>query len=529
MNFLVRVITQAWRLSPWRNAVMVLMIILSALCSVIAPYVLGQGVASIVLISDRGEFLRSASIMAIAYSLLWFIGSTLRYMAYPIYGLIEQKLQSDVMARSLSDSITADAHMRHRIDNTEVSFAIDTEAGAYRDTLSGLYLSLLPAFISLTAGIGTVIYASTWVEGLILLAAIVLYGFITRSLIGQHQAAQTEMFQQNMRSFGVLGNSLSLWKEAMVFSVPHFLATRYREDRIPVENAGKNAYAATRKLYVAQNSILALTICALIFTISFRTHSDPATAIGTIVSTVGIAIAAISPLQTVGFGFSSLAVAITHEKESRAKINPTRSDTDLPNEESSQAPWQKHIHELAQLLTSEQAQHSGRPIWVLGASGTGKTTVLEGLLGLNTSQPQTDVVKRGYAQQTPGLLNATAMDNVIFGREIPVETASSALSRLGLEMFALDGSAHGRDVAGEEGGVSGGERQRIAIARALSDAPGTLIVLDEPTSGLDATARALAWDFIEEKAHENTVIIATHDSSAPIRADDKVVRLSAQD
>ena len=79
------------------------------------------------------------------------------------------------MASSLTDSIDASPGARSHTDNGEISFAIDSEASAYRDTLSSIYLAILPATISLAFGIFLVVIASTWLEGIILTAAIVTY------------------------------------------------------------------------------------------------------------------------------------------------------------------------------------------------------------------------------------------------------------------------------------------------------------------------------------------------------------------
>lgn len=516
MKFIAKVLRDAWRVSPWRNLLVLITIVLASVSTVFAPYVLGQGVASLVEASDRATFLTTAGTVAVTYAVFWLIGSSLTYVIYPLYGLIEQRLQSDVMARSLADSLLADPTVRHRMDNGEISFAIDTEAGAYRDSLASLYLSIFPAMLSLIAGVWAVIVASSWVEGLILIAAVVIYALVSKPLIKVHQKAQAAFFKESMRSFGVLGNSLALWKEALVFGVPNFLRSRYRADRVVVEEAGKASYAATRRLYLAQGFVLAVTIFALVFTISYRAPAGQAEVIGAIISTVGIAVAAMGPLQSVGFGISSLAVSIAQERESGEKIRPLHQ-----KQKADPAAWQGQVDKLAALADG----HHGRPIWVLGASGAGKTTVLEGILGLNTSSAKTTTAKTissfGYVQQSPGIINATAVDNVIFGRNVTPETAGNLLTALGLESFTANGADHLRDVAGEEGGVSGGERQRIALARALT-ADDSLIVLDEPTSGLDAATRTKVWQLIERYAQNNTVIVATHDETAPILDGDVV-------
>lgn len=435
------------------------------------------------------------------------------------------------MAQSLSSSITAKPAVRQKLDNGEISFAIDTEAGAYRDTLAGIYLSVLPAAISLIAGVIAVIFASSLLEGAILFLAIVFYALVSWKLIQSHQAAQAKFFNENMRSFGVLSNSLSLWKETTIFKTPAFLVKRYKDDRKSVELAGAKSYAATRNLYVAQALILSLTICLLIFSISFRTEAANAEVIGAIVATVGIAIAAIYPLQDIGFGISRIAVSIAQEREAQAKIRPTGSNL------AEKAPWEKEISELRLLIEQNTAANHRRPIWILGESGSGKTTLLEGILGLNTdlgltassgtnadSGADTNEEVASYVQQTPGLLNASASENVAFGRSIDTTLADEILESLGLAAFNSTGERKDSDVSGEQGGVSGGERLRIAIARALVDPANNLVVLDEPTSGLDKENKAKVWELIEKAAEKKTVIVSTHDESAPILDSDEVLK-----
>ncbi|UDL74122.1 ABC transporter ATP-binding protein [Corynebacterium uberis] len=515
MNKFLVVIAAGWRVSPWRNLTVVLAIVCSSASAVAAPYVLGQGVGAMTEASDRAEFLREAVAVAIAYSVLWLTGSCLTYLIYPLYGFIEQRLQSEVMAGSLRDSIRADPAIRHRLDDGEISFAIDSEGAAYRECLSGFYLSVLPAGLRLAAGLGAVVMASSWLEAVIVLAAAVAYSLASTPLITAHHKAQSAFFKENTRSFGVLGNCLSLWKEAVTFGVEGFLTARYRADRCTVEHAAADSYCATRRLYVAQGSVLAATLCCLVFTVSSRVPVADAQVIGAIVATVGIAVAAISPLQSVGFGISSLVVAIAQHDEAQKKIRPPH------RKQEGIAPAGREQIETVVALAD---RHPGRPLWILGPSGSGNTTLAEGLLGLNASAVSIPDAS-GYVQQSPGLLNASAQDNVVFGRAVSGEAADTLLRRVGLASFCAGGADHLRDVAGEGGGVSGGQRQRIAIARALASTGG-VVVLDEPTSSLDAATRARIWQLIEDYATRNRVIVATHDPDAPIRNGDGVYRLA---
>ncbi|MDO5032914.1 ABC transporter transmembrane domain-containing protein [Corynebacterium sp.] len=247
MHFIISVLSCAWKVSPYRNLIVLFCIGLSSVCSVLAPYYFGDGVGGILQVSGEDSFIQRILIVSIVYSLLWFGGVASKYLAFPMYGLIEQNLQAKAMAQSLSDSISAPPAIRSKLDNSEISFAIDSEAGAYRDVLSSLYLSILPAAIALIAGATAVIRASSWREGIIFLAAVVAYALASKKLIATHQASQSLFFKENLRSFGVIDNSLTLWREAAVFNASGYIRQRFLSDRQPVIKTGIESYVLTRR------------------------------------------------------------------------------------------------------------------------------------------------------------------------------------------------------------------------------------------------------------------------------------------
>jgi len=176
----------------------------------------------------------------------------------------------------------------------------------------------------------------------------------------------------------------------------------------------------------------------------------------------------------------------------------------------------------------------------VGRSGTGKTTLLHLLAGLERAA-EGEVVLLGRAvsglgraelaelrrrdvalvTQEPGLVPyLTALENVELGlalRRRPDEAARAALREVGLES-RLDMRASR---------LSAGERQRVAIARALA-ADARLVLVDEPTARLDEDNARLAGALLARAAHERgaAVVCATHDEALIERADE-VVRLEA--
>jgi ATP-binding cassette subfamily C protein len=163
---------------------------------------------------------------------------------------------------------------------------------------------------------------------------------------------------------------------------------------------------------------------------------------------------------------------------------------------------------------------------VIGASGAGKTTIVDVLVGLNTPDSgkvkiggvdleaiDTIALRRqlGYIPQETVLFNDTIANNVTLGDErISHENIVSALQAADAWDFvsALPG---GIDyVIGVRGSLlSGGQRQRLSIARALCNNP-QLLILDEATSALDRETAVEIANGIRKLVGEKTILAITH-------------------
>ncbi len=165
-------------------------------------------------------------------------------------------------------------------------------------------------------------------------------------------------------------------------------------------------------------------------------------------------------------------------------------------------------------------------IGVAGASGVGKSTLVDAIAGLlepqvgrifvNDHPMSTLHLERwrqsiGYVTQDTYLLNGTLLENIGLG-DPDVERAEviQALREVGL-MDMVDDLPNGLDTHVGPGGIglSGGQRQRVGIARALVGHK-KLIIFDEPTSALDAHLERLITDLIAALCHRTTVVVIAH-------------------
>jgi len=164
----------------------------------------------------------------------------------------------------------------------------------------------------------------------------------------------------------------------------------------------------------------------------------------------------------------------------------------------------------------------GETVALLGRSGSGKTTLLHVLGGL--VEPTFGTVERtshaSYLLQSANLLpHFTVIENVNFAAHV-----ASGESRAGLgpeELLELVGLSHRLDQL--PGELSGGEEQRVAIARGLAQAP-RLLLCDEPTGHLDSDTGTRVLDLLEALQREFGfgLVLATHDSGVASRLEREV-------
>ena len=180
----------------------------------------------------------------------------------------------------------------------------------------------------------------------------------------------------------------------------------------------------------------------------------------------------------------------------------------------------------------------GETVAVLGPNGAGKTTLLRVLAGLHplrSGEVRLDgaVLDGGPEERPVGVVfqdlllfpHLSCVENVAFGlrargasRESARAAASSWLERVGL-------GDRGGDRPGQ---LSGGEAQRVALARTLATSP-RLLLLDEPLSALDATTRAMTRRDLRRllSEHEGVRLLVTHDPLEAMALADRLVVLEA--
>ncbi|MER5295875.1 ABC transporter ATP-binding protein [Streptomyces pharetrae] len=180
----------------------------------------------------------------------------------------------------------------------------------------------------------------------------------------------------------------------------------------------------------------------------------------------------------------------------------------------------------------------GETIALVGASGAGKSTVLNLVIGfirptsgrlLLDGADMTGLDLRTYRRfvsvvpQESILFDGTVRDNVAYGMDDADEETVRAALRDANALEFVDRLPKGLDtLVGEHGArLSGGQRQRLAIARALIRDP-KVLVLDEATSALDTRSEALVQQALARLLHGRTTFVVAHRLST-VRGADRIV------
>lgn len=172
---------------------------------------------------------------------------------------------------------------------------------------------------------------------------------------------------------------------------------------------------------------------------------------------------------------------------------------------------------------------------LVGPSGSGKSTIANAVLGLveaaggrieiegvELARMDREAWRKriGYVGQDIPLWNCSIRDNLLFAApEVDEAQVYRALDEAGVGEFVRRLPKGLDTVVGEQGSlISGGERQRIAIARALLRKP-LLLILDEPTSALDAETARKVVENIEALRQTAAILIIAHDLNVVRNAD----------
>lgn len=423
-------------------------------------------------------------------------------------------------------------------DSAEIVRNLITGAGQAFEAIRLLLLSLLEALLMLGA-IGVLLFVEPMIT-VILAGFLLTLGFLFH--LGSASAFYRwgkHMMHYEGRLIALINQSLIAIRDVKLFQAYRFFGGRY------LDIALSRALFSSRLATSAQIPRLLIETCVvagfMVFVISLLGLNKASGEVMAILGLYGMAAFRMMPsLNRVLTSMAELQGRTAYVNELHRDLADGEIDTDRQPDapEGGGGPGGGQIRLQDIVFTYPDTVHhalngisltieKGQSIGLVGSSGAGKTTMVDILLGLlrprsgqllidgeDASANLSDWRRKiGYVPQNFQVVNDTVWRNIAFGvDEKDIDTARVeeiiGMMRLGEHIASLP---DGMDtVLGEYGAkLSGGQNQRIAIARALYRDP-EILIFDEATSALDNETEHEITSAIQELAGEKTIIVIAH-------------------
>lgn len=416
-------------------------------------------------------------------------------------------------------------------------------AGRGLDALEAYFGRYLPQLVQTaiaTPVILAVMWWQDWISGLTVLLTIplipifmILIGLATRAVQKRQWATLQQLAARFADTVEGLGTLKVFGRQHRAAASIESVTERYRAETMRVLRVSFLSGFALEFLASISVAIIAVSI-------GFRLVD------GALAPSIGLFVLLLAPeaylpLRQVGVQFHAAAEGVAATDDVFAVLDAAdRGGPGAPTAARSETSGTLVLHDVQvrrgdrMLPPVSFLAEPGQIVLIEGPSGAGKTSLIAALRGAaewdgHATLDGTDL--RGlppaswlaWAGQQPGLISGTVAENVALGDPAPAQ----ALIDRALGLARADGIEASAVLGVRGSGLSGGQAQRVAVARALYRylrGRASVIALDEPSSALDAETEALLWRSLRDIADAGaTVLLVSHRRSARAIADVLVV------
>ncbi len=527
----------------YRNRVLLAfgLLILAKLANVGVPLTLKQIIDALDVSQNPVVVLPTALILA--FGLLRLSASLFGELRDAIFAKVTQGA-----IRSIATQVFRHLHdlsLRFHLDRKTGGVSRDIERGTrgLGFLLNFMVFNILPTLVEIGLVIGILLFKYDAWFGIITFVSIAAYITYTLVVTEWRMKFRRTMNEMDSRANTRAIDSLLNYETVKYFGNEEYETRRYGEQMAQWEQAAIKNQTSLSALNFGQGAIIAIGMTLLVHLAAQRVTTGEMT-LGDLVLVNAFLLQLYMPLNFLGFVYREIKHSLADlermfgllEKHAEIADRPGAPDLVLDGGEIrfEQVEF-AYTPERQILFGVDFTVPAGRKVAVVGHSGAGKSTLSRLLFRfydvtggriLVDGQDIRDVTQRslraaiGIVPQDTVLFNDTIYYNIAYGNpEASREAVLEAARMAHLDHF-IESLPEGYETrVGERGlKLSGGEKQRIAIARALLKDP-RIMVFDEATSSLDSRSEQAILQTLREAASHRTTLVIAHRLSTIVDAD----------
>lgn len=523
-------------------------LILAKIVTVIIPYSFKWVTEAIMRNApERGAFLAAPVMLILLYGVLRL---TMIFLVH-----VRDSLFAPAVARA-THRIAHDSFAH--IHDLSLRFHIERKTGALARILDRgqagievlarlIIIYLMPTALEIILVAAVMYYQFNVFYALASLVMISAYVYVTKKITDYRTQIRATMNEAETEAGAKAIDSLLNYETVKYFNAEEHEIKRYDVSLDVYEAANVKTYTSVALLNTAQGIILTLGfVCIAIM--AFYGSPDPITCVGNLVLINGLFIQLAQPLNFMGTLYREIREALVNtsdllrllslhagikDSEKALPLQVTEGRLNFTHVRFSYSPNRPLLKDVSFAI------EPGQMVGIVGASGAGKSTisrlifrfydVTQGSITVDGEDIRAVTLKSlreaiGIVPQDAVLFNDTIRYNIHYGRWDATDAQVQEAARMAqIESFIRELPEGYDTVVGERGlKLSGGEKQRIAIARTLLKNP-PLLILDEATSSLDSVTEKEIQVALDAVSKGRTTLVIAHRLSTIIHAHEILV------
>jgi ABC-type transport system involved in Fe-S cluster assembly fused permease/ATPase subunit len=520
-------------------------LVLSKLALVGVPLAL-KGIVD-ALDTPEGRMLALPLALLIGYGVLRLAGSAFNELRDVVFAKVRHGTMRDLSMKTMGH--LHQLSLRYHLERKTGALSRDMERGtrSASSLLNYMVFSILPTFIELGLVAGILLNGYSPWFAIIVVVTVVFYVTTTFLITNWRMQFRHRMNAKDSEANSIAIDSLINYETVKYFNNEQFEQQRYGETLAEWEEAAVKSQTSMSGLNIAQGALIAGGV-TLVMVLAAQGVIDGSMSLGDLVLVNAFMLQVFIPLNFLGVVYSQVKHALSDMERMFTLLHVAAEIRDAAdaralvvgdgNVRFEQVAF--HYHEERPILHDMSFEiPAGKKLAVVGHSGAGKSTLARllfrfydvsgGRILINgqdirgvTQQSLREAI--GIVPQDTVLFNDTIAYNIAYGRcGAPREAIEQAAQMANIHDFIQSLPEGYQTVVGERGlKLSGGEKQRIAIARAMLKNP-RILVFDEATSSLDSQSEKTILEALKRLAADHTTLVIAHRLSTVVDADEIVV------